>query len=158
MYLKNAKEFFIKGIFMMILTFRDELSTRIRIREKNSRIRNPAHDTWVRQFSVKEYLLQLVTCLPLQSQRPNSQVSGLTTSFKMTTPSSEQMKTVMVTTCKAILNFYFNANWRVHVTTVETYSKCTAVKIKNNLSYLHFYSQQCLQQAVLSQHGRDLTG
>ena len=32
MYLKNAKEFFIKGIFMMILTFRDELSTRIRIR------------------------------------------------------------------------------------------------------------------------------
>ena len=50
MYLKNAKEFFIKGIFMMILTFRDELSTRIRIRdfyfrsdrirEKISRIRN----------------------------------------------------------------------------------------------------------------------
>ena len=33
MYLKNAKEFFIKGIFMMILTFRDELSTRIRIRD-----------------------------------------------------------------------------------------------------------------------------
>ena len=32
MYIKNAKVFFIKGILMMILTFRDELSTRIRIR------------------------------------------------------------------------------------------------------------------------------
>ena len=30
MYIKNAKVFFIKGILMMILTFRDELSTRIR--------------------------------------------------------------------------------------------------------------------------------
>ena len=33
MYIKNAKVFFIKGILMMILTFRDELSTRIRIRD-----------------------------------------------------------------------------------------------------------------------------
>ena len=32
MYIKNAQVLFIKGIFMMILTFRDELSTRIRIR------------------------------------------------------------------------------------------------------------------------------
>ena len=40
MYIKNAQVLFIKGIFMMILTFRDELSTRIRIREKISRIRN----------------------------------------------------------------------------------------------------------------------
>ena len=32
MYIKNAKVFFVKGILMMILTFRDELSTRIRIR------------------------------------------------------------------------------------------------------------------------------
>ena len=31
MYIKNAEVFFIKGILMMILTFRDELSTRIRI-------------------------------------------------------------------------------------------------------------------------------
>ena len=33
MYIKNAQVLFIKGIFMMILTFRDELSTRIRIRD-----------------------------------------------------------------------------------------------------------------------------
>ena len=32
MYIKNAQVLFIKGIFMMILSFRDELSTRIRIR------------------------------------------------------------------------------------------------------------------------------
>ena len=32
MYIKNAKVFFMKGILMMILTFHDELSTRIRIR------------------------------------------------------------------------------------------------------------------------------
>ena len=38
MYIKNAKVFFIKGILMMILTFRDELSTRIRIR------------IWIRDF------------------------------------------------------------------------------------------------------------
>ena len=30
MYIKNAEVFFIKGIFMTILTFWDELSTRIR--------------------------------------------------------------------------------------------------------------------------------
>ena len=40
MYIKNAKVFFIKGILMMILTFRDELSTRIRIRIR----------IWIRDF------------------------------------------------------------------------------------------------------------
>ena len=33
MYIKNAEVIFIKRILMMILTFRDELSTRIRIRD-----------------------------------------------------------------------------------------------------------------------------
>ena len=43
MYIKNAKEFFIKEILMMILTFRDDLLTRIRIQENISRIRNPGY-------------------------------------------------------------------------------------------------------------------
>ena len=57
MYIKNAKVFFIKGILMMILTFRNELLTRIRIRiqEKISQIQNPG-STPTTPWHFKSYL------------------------------------------------------------------------------------------------------